>query len=301
MPAQPRRVSLVVNPASGRGRAGRLLPRVRDELCAGIPGVVLDVHESTSYFDARDYMESVVAEGHDQLLVMGGDGMAHLGLNACAESETALGVIPAGTGNDFVRGVDMPRTVHAATQVAILGSSRAIDLSLVTGAGVSRGREWVGSIVSTGYDARVNFRTNQANLRFGPLAYAGVALGELATYRPLHYRLEIDGVTRELDSMFVAVANAGWFGGGMNVCPQADLDDGLLDIAIVHPMKRATLLKLMPSIYFGRHVGHPAIEMVRARSIRVDGDDMFAMADGELLGDVPLQVTCVPSALRVLA
>lgn len=301
MPAQPRRVSLVVNPASGRGRAGRLLPRVRDELCAGIPGVVLDVHESTSYFDARDYMESVVAEGRDQLLVMGGDGMAHLGLNACAESETALGVIPAGTGNDFVRGVDMPRTVHAATQVAILGSSRAIDLSLVTGAGVSRGREWVGSIVSTGYDARVNFRTNQANLRFGPLAYAGVALGELATYRPLHYRLEIDGVTRELDSMFVAVANAGWFGGGMNVCPQADLDDGLLDIAIVHPMKRATLLKLMPSIYFGRHVGHPAIEMVRARSIRVDGDDMFAMADGELLGDVPLQVTCVPSALRVLA
>ncbi len=302
-------VTLVVNPSAGRGKARRVLPKVTSRLLTGMPDAHLIVHQSASFSEARlRCIQAVDAarpashgEHGDTLVVMGGDGMAHLGINACATTDVALGVIPAGTGDDFCRGTGLSTSIQGATDAIVAGRRRRIDVSEVTGrlAGGAE-RRYVGSIVSTGYDARVNRRTNGVTLPIGPLAYAYVALAELATFEPLRYRLEIDGDVRDIPAMFVAIGNAGFFGGGMHICPRAVVDDGLLDVTIIHPVSRATLLRLLPLMFSGRFQHDPAVEQIRARHVRVDGRGLFGMADGEELGQVPLDVRCVPQSLTLL-
>lgn len=300
-------ITLVVNPDAGRGRARRMLPRVCAELLTGIPEAHLRVYQTNSFDEARHRTLAAVETsrptrpGHrgDTLVVMGGDGMVHLGLNACATTDVSLGIIPAGTGNDFSRGVGLPANIMSATRVIVAGHTRRIDLSSASGAVHGPEPRFVGSVVSSGYDARVNRRTNAITLPLGPLAYGYVAMSELATFEPLHYHLSIDGEQRTLPAMFVAVGNAGFFGGGMKVCPDYDLTDGLLDVTIVHPVSRATLLRLLPTMYTGGFVKDPAVEQLRARRIDVNGSGLFTMADGEELGEVPVSVECVPRAVSV--
>lgn len=296
-------LTLVVNPSSGRGRAGRLLPGVVEQMRVVRPDADLRVIATTSYDHARAACAQVVAEATpgDALLVMGGDGMAHLGVNACATSDVPLGVLPAGTGNDFCRGAGLPVRLDDAVAVLADASLSRIDVTRLTGSVLAGASEcFAASVVSSGYDARVNRHANHMPQRLGALAYGWAALAELASFHPLGYRLTIDGVAHEVPAMFVAVGNAGVFGGGMRVCPDAQVDDGLLDVTIVHPVSRATLLQLLPQMYSGRFRRHPAVEMLRARSVGIDGDGLFVMADGEELGGVPVTATCLPDALPLL-
>lgn len=293
------RWTLVVNPAAGRGRARRLLPRIVDALRAGRPGVDLEVVASTSATDAEDACRVAVGT-RDALVVVGGDGMTSLGLNAAAGSGVPLGIVPAGTGNDFCRGVGLPTRWREAVDVVLAGHVDHLDLMGVTGnLADARSERFVGSIVSTGFDERVNHRTNQLPVTVGALSYAWSTLAELRSFRPLRYRIELDDVPRELDAMLVAVGNAGVFGGGMRGCPDADVRDGLLDVTIIHPVGRGTLLRLLPRLFDGSFVRHPAVELARAQRVRVDGDGLWAMADGEDLGRVPLLCRAVPGALAL--
>lgn len=301
-------LTLVVNPAAGRGRARRLLPSLVSALVQGLPDANLHVHQATSFSDARlrcvQAVEQArpVVDGHrrDALVVMGGDGMMHLGLNAAAGTDVPLGLVAAGRGNDFCRGIGVPNDLPGAIRTIVAGHSLRMDLleargHLVDGAE----RRWVGSIVSTGFDARVNYRTNHLRWNLGQLSYTWAALAELARFDPLPYRLVIDGTPRSQSAMFVAVGNAGVFGGGMRGCPDADVTDGLLDVTIVNPVSRATLLRLLPRMFDGGFVHDPAVELLRAREVVVDGDGLFGMADGEELGSVPLQLRAVPQVLSV--
>jgi diacylglycerol kinase (ATP) len=301
-------LTLVVNPAAGRGRARRLLPLLTAGLVAGLPDANLHVHQTTSFSDARlRCIEAVerarpAVEGHrrDALIVMGGDGMMHLGLNAAAGTGVPLGLVAAGRGNDFCRGIGVPNDLPGAIRTIVAGHTLRMDLLETTGR-LSDGaeRRWVGSIVSTGFDARVNYRTNHLRWNFGQLSYTWSALAELSRFEPLPYRLVIDGEPREQTAMFVAVGNAGVFGGGMRACPDADVTDGLLDVTVINPVSRFTLLRLLPRMFDGGFVHDPAVERLRAREVFVDGDGLFGMADGEELGAVPLRLRAVPDMLSV--
>lgn len=303
-------VTLVVNPAAGRGRARRLLPMVTAGLVAGLPDARLEVVQTTSFADARLRCIQAVDRARpamddrrrDALVVMGGDGMMHLGLNAAAGTDVPLGLLASGRGNDFCRGIGVPADLAGAIRTIVAGHTRRMDLMEASGRLVDGAeRRWVGSIVSTGYDARVNYRTNHAKWNFGQLSYTWAALAELSKFEPVAYRLLIDGQPREQTAMFIAVGNAGVFGGGMRGCPDAAVDDGLLDLTVINPVSRFTLLRLLPAMFSGGFVRDPAVEQLRAREVVVDGDGLYGMADGEELGPVPLHLRAVPDMLTVFA
>lgn len=304
-PAGDRRtLTLLINPASGRGRARRKLPWVVSELGRLVPDADVVVRISTDFADAQVGARRAVDEARpgDALLVMGGDGMASIGLNAAASSGVPLGVLPAGTGNDFVRGVGLPGKLPDALKVVAAGHTSTVDLMSVDGELIDgTQRRWVGSVLSTGFDEKVNWRTNHLPFNVGAPSYAYSVFAELRTFRPLQYRIEVDGSPRDLKAILVAVGNAGVFGGGIRICPDARVDDGLLDITIVHPVSRALVFRLFRQLFTGDFASHPAIETLRAREVRVDGDDLFGMADGEELGRVPFACHAVPDALTIFS
>jgi len=304
-----RSIHLIINPKAGRGRARKALPSVLAALRSGFHDIDLQVQQTSSPTDAKARIKAAAERllanvdetNPPALLVMGGDGMVSLGLNAVAGTPVRLGVIPVGTGNDFARGMGLPDAPDTAVAAIVAGQQRQVDLMYIEGkltAGATK--RWVGSVVSTGYDAHVNRRTNRRVVNIGALGYGIDALIELAQFTPMNYRMTIDGVRRDEVAMLVAVGNAGYFGGGMHICPDADPADGLLDLTIVHPVRRGTLLRLLPKMYDGSFRTDPSVEQLRARQVTIDGDHMFAMADGEELGAVPIDCTCQAGILWLL-
>lgn len=292
-------VTLVVNPAAGHGRARRLVHPVLHQLDAA--GLQVDTRLAHSYDDASTLCADAVASGTDALVVMGGDGMVHLGHNACAGTGVPLGIIPAGTGNDFARAAGLPARWREALDVIVAGVTRRIDLMRVDGHLARGSTEYVGSVLSTGFDERVGSRAARQPVDLGAPSYLVAVLQELRRFSPLRYRLTLDGEIRELDAMLVGVANAGVFGGGIRIAPDYDLTDGLLDVTIVHPVSRGTLLKLFPRLLTGTFITHPAVERFRTASITVDGDGLYGSADGEPIGAVPLDCAAAPGALTLFA
>lgn len=297
-------LTLLVNPAAGRGKAARRLPQVVQRLRVALPDRHIEVVTTSGMANARVQAEVAVRQAAHggALVVMGGDGMASVGLNACADTEVPLGIIPAGTGNDFCRGAGLPTSISAA--VATIGGrwARRIDLMKVSGdLNDGSAERFVGSVVSTGFDERVNWRTNNLPFSIGTPSYLFTVLAELRSFEPLRYELTIDGVPRSMDAMLVAVGNAGMFGGGMRICPNADVTDGLLDVTIVRPVSRPTLLRLLPSVFTGGFVGHPAAELLRVERITVDGPKLHGMADGEELGRPPFDCAVARSMVSVFS
>jgi diacylglycerol kinase (ATP) len=272
------------------------LPQVSGKLRDA--GVELDILLSRDFAEAQSMTHQAVDSGADVLAVMGGDGMMHLGLNACADartagSEIALGVIPAGTGNDFVRGIGLDPADPVAAAAAIgTGVTRLVDLARVND-------RYIGAVVATGFDALVNQRANSLPWPKGSMRYPLATFAELRVFSPLSYRLTVDGELRELDAMLVAVGNTSSYGGGMRICPDADVQDGLLELTIVHPVSRLKLLQLLPLMYSGRFVRDPCVEQLRASEVRVEGPGLVGFGDGEMIGAAPLLISAAAKALPV--
>lgn len=289
------RVTLVVNPSSGKGRAQELLPQVAGRLRDD--GVDTEILLSRDFDEAVAMTREAVLQQSDVLAVMGGDGMMHLGVNACAgQDHTSLALIPAGTGNDLCRGLGLPPFDPVAAAALIAGGTvRRVDLSRVNG------DRWVGAVLATGFDAMVNHRANLMPWPKGGLRYPLAALAELRVFSPLRYRLTLDGQVRDLEAMLVAVGNTSSYGGGMRICPNADPTDGLLDVTIVHPVSRSKLLRLLPQMYSGRFVRESAVELARAAEITVEGPGLVGYGDGELIAAAPLHVRCERGAIGIRA
>ena len=292
-------LTLVVNPSAGKGRAQALLPQVAGTLRDA--GVEVQIQLSRDFAEAQRLLDRAVRDAQGPLVVMGGDGMIQAGVNtvAAASDQTgrrlSLGLIPAGTGNDFCRGIGLdPSDPVAAAEVIASGNQRTVDLMEVDG-------QFVGTVLATGFDALVNRRANAMPWPKGMLRYPLAVLAELRVFRPLNYRLTLDGEPRELAAMLVAIGNTSCYGGGMRICPDADPTDGWLDLTIVHPVSRARLLRLLPEMYSGRFVRDPCVEQLRARKVRVEGPGLVGYGDGELIAAAPLDVAIRPGALTVFA
>lgn len=287
------RAVVLTNPTSGKGRGARM----RDEALPRLHGAGWRTTSLTSRDgeEALDLAHAAVAEEPDVLVVCGGDGMVNIALQAVAGTDVPLGVLPAGTGNDFARSLDLPlRDGPAAAGRIVNGTVRSVDLARV-------GDRYFGCVLAAGFDALVNDRANRMRWPRGPMRYNLATLAELRVFEPRHYVLELDGTERTVEAMLVAVGNGPSFGGGLRITHGAELDDGLLDVVLIKPLSRRELVRTYPRLFDGTHVTHPQYEHHRARRVSVAAAGIVAYADGERFGPLPLTVKCVPGVAKVVA
>ncbi|UAJ81094.1 diacylglycerol kinase [Leifsonia sp. ZF2019] len=300
MAAHPGTVVVAVNPMASFGHRREVGPLVVERLReAGHTVVAVD--EANIELLRRETARAVAA-GAGALVVVGGDGMANLGINIVAETTVPLGIVPSGTGNDLADGLGIPvgdTDAAIAHLLAALGREpRTIDAGVVRHGGLST---WFGAVLSAGFDATVNERANHMTRPRGRSRYILALLRELATLAPRPYRLVVDGETIETEAMLVSVANNRSLGGGMRIVPHAALDDGRLDLFVVRRMSRLRFLRLFPTVFRGEHTDLPEVSFHSVSTVRLDAEGVVVYADGERIGPLPVDVSVVPGALRVLA
>jgi diacylglycerol kinase (ATP) len=291
----------VINPAAGRDRGRRSVPRVRDALEAS--GLRVTVHVSTSAADALAIARAARAAGHG-LVACGGDGTVRDLAGVCADTDGVLAVVPTGSGNDFARQLGIPRgDVDAAVALVEGGHERVVDLGRArTADGASA---WFTTAANAGFDAEANRWANTVTWTHGNPLYVLAVLRTLRNYRPTRLQVTVDGRVRVMAAWLVAVANTRTYASGMMIAPDAAIDDGRLDVCVVGDVSRAEFLKTFPSVYRGGHVRHPMVTMRRGTRVTIASDDPAAplelWASGERVGPLPADVTVVPGALRVIS
>ncbi|MFI8106083.1 diacylglycerol kinase [Streptomyces sp. NPDC086023] len=292
-------VLVLTNPVAGSGgaarAAGTALARLREL------GVDVRSAAGTDAADSLRLARDAVREGAvDALVVVGGDGMIALAVQALAGSDLPLGVIPSGTGNDLAREFGLPLgDPRAAAEVVARGLALRVDTGRITTAdGASR---YFASVLAIGFDSLVSDRANRMSWPRGRMKYNLAMVRELAGLRPIPFRLVLDGdETVEKELALASIGNTRSYGGGMLICPGADPCDGRLDLTLVEAMPRAKLVRFFPTVFKGTHVRHSAVAVHRAARVRVEAPGINAYADGDLAGPLPAEIEVVPASLSLL-
>lgn len=287
------RYAVLHGPRSGRRGAGAVGVEVVAQLRAA--GHEVAELEASTLESAREACRTAVAEGIETLVAVGGDGVVQLAANELVGSSTALGIVPAGTGNDNARSLDIPLKPDEAVGTLITGARRAIDLIHLA----PLDRHIVGS-VPCGLDALIASRAATLPRWLGAQSYSVATLPEIVRLKPMDYHLELDDRKLEVQALVVAVCNMPVYGGGMRIAPGADPTDGLLDVIIIEPVGAGAAVRLLKGVFSGKHLSHPAVRVERAARVSVAGPAVTAHGDGEALCPLPVQCTTVPGAIDVV-
>lgn len=290
-------IAVVANPAAGRGRGSRLIPKVHALLSS--LGLDHTMHVCASPDDPERLARDAAASGSTIVAALGGDGQVGLCANGLLGTGAALAVIPAGTGNDFARalGLDRKDPLGAARLLAS-PKLRTIDVVRVSTGGGERHYVNVGG---TGFDAEVNEHANGVRFLKGTPKYIYSTFVTLGRFKGARFIVTVDGNRREVAGMMVAVGNAISYGGGMRITPDAELDDGLLDLCVIGEVSKLEFIRTFPKVFGGRHVAHPKVTMLKGRQIEISADrPLQVYGDGERVGPLPATFSVVPGALRVV-
>jgi YegS/Rv2252/BmrU family lipid kinase len=293
-----RNVPLIVNPCSGRGTGARLAPAIVKELHR--LGVDAEMRLTHAPRHAIDLVVEAVRGGAREVLVAGGDGTifeAVNGMRRAGVREARLGIIPIGTGNDFVKMLQLADWRVACARIAE-GRTREVDLG--------RCGEWCfANGVGIGFDAQVAHLANQIGWLTGTPVYALALVKALVLHhRTPAVRIEHEGGALARRITLIAIANGRCYGGAFVVAPGAALDDGLLELVVADAMSRLGVLGLVPKVLQGNHLDHPAVSHHRVRRVTVRSEEPLVVhADGEILAlDArEVEVEMLPAALSVFA
>jgi len=281
--------AIVINPTSGQGKGAEVGKVVvgyfsRNDLKYQI---ITGISAENVRRDLESFLK--IYPSCSGVICVGGDGLAHLALQYVVPVRVAFAVIPAGTGNDFVRTLNWPLDkLEVQLDKITTEEPTMIDLGLVDG-------EWFGAVLSSGFDSVVNERANSLKWPSGPAKYNVAIALELPVFKPSYFEIELDDRSINTQAMLVAVGNGSSYGGGMRVCPDASVNDGYFDVMILNPVSKIEFIKVFPKVYSGRHVHHPEVNIYRTKKIRINSDAV-AYADGERIGTLPISAECVPNA-----
>ncbi len=294
-------MAVLANPRSGRHRAADIAAHLTRQLRAA-GHEVLDLSAPEPELAVARTREQIAGGGLAALLAVGGDGTAHWAVNAVAGTDVALGVVPAGSGNDNARTLGMPPVrrpddLRAYAAAVTAGRTRRIDLGHCS---TAHGSRWWLGVLGAGFDTIVNARSRTLTRLHGTPRYLAAVAVELPRFRGIPYLVTVDGDRRELEAMLVAVGNGGTFGGGMRVCPDASVTEGVLDVLVLRRIGRGEFLTVFPRVFNGSHVRHPAVEIVRGSRVRVEAPGLVVEADGEEVGPLPADLQVRPAELTVL-
>lgn len=282
--------AIVINPIAGRGKGATDGGRTAEFF--DLHGIPYRTISGASATQTSSNLSVFLAEEKncEGVVAVGGDGLMHLVLQQLAHTQIPLAVVPAGTGNDLCRTLGWPLdNLDLILESIISTPPKYIDLGLADG-------EWFAAILSTGFDSLVNERANSMKWPKGPSKYNLAILRELLGFKPRHYEIQLDGVNLSTRAMLIAIGNGKSYGGGMQVCPEAQLHDGLFDVMILGPISKLEFLRVFPKVYAGTHTSHPSVKILRGKRLSIESAAV-AYADGELLGPLPVEAECVPSAL----
>jgi len=280
--------AIAINPNSGQGRSIAIGERVI-KYFAGKEleyRIFSALSADALQQDLESFLDHQSVEG---IVSVGGDGLAHLILQVAVPRHIPFAIIPAGTGNDIVRTLGWSLdNIESQLDRVTSTKAEAIDLGNVDS-------EWFAAILSTGFDSIVNERANRLKWPNGPQRYNVAIARELPRFTPIEYEITTDTRTFTTKAMLIAIGNGRSYGGGMLVCPQAHLNDGLFDVMILEPVSKLEFLKVFPKVYSGSHLSHPKVSTFRTKRISIQADAV-AYADGERIGAAPISAECVPSA-----
>ena len=282
--------AIVINPVAGQGKGSIYGTRVTSYFDS--KGIKYRMVTGASAEHTSRNLAAFLAQESDcaGVVAVGGDGLVHLVIQQLAQTSIPLAVIPAGTGNDTCRALGWPLdNLELILESILYQTPQYIDLGVVDG-------EWFSAILSTGFDSVVNERANKLKWPRGRMKYNAAIARELPGFKPREYEIELDGKTYRTRAMLIAIGNGISYGGGMKVCPNALLHDGLFDVMILHPISKFEFLKVFPRVYSGTHVSHPAVKFFRCKQVRISANAV-AYADGERVGPLPIQAEAVSSAI----
>jgi diacylglycerol kinase (ATP) len=286
-------IRLIVNPMSGKGRGVAVAERA-SRLLRG-HGLDNEIVLSRSPDEPAELARAAVRDGCPLIVGVGGDGLISQVANELVGQEPTFGIVPAGVGNDFARGLCLPLDVEGACRVIARGNVRHLDV------GQANGRYFF-SVAVLGFGAEVNRRANQFRRFRVNALYTLLTITTALTYKPLTFSLHYDGRERRCFSWMIAVGNTWSSARGMALVPAARPDDGMLDACIINGMGACELLYTFPRVFKGRHIYSTGIETIRGRELAISADrpcDIYA--DGERIGVLPVVFKAVPRALKVMS
>ncbi len=297
---------VIVNPAAGAGKTGKLWPRIMGAFQMHGLRFEHDITEAPGH--AVELAKSAAKKGYDMVVSVGGDGTIHEIVNGLYASgsikDNLLGIVSTGTGSDYIRTTGTPRKFEDACLRFLQPQQRTVDLGVVEYAknGGREERLFV-NFAGMGVDAEIVRRTTQQYKKLGGLpAYLMGMLTSLVKYHNHKVAITIDGKTQEARILTVILNNGKYGGGGMFTAPEADLADGFLDVMIAGDLSKPEFLWSLPRLYKGTHLTHPKVAAKKAKEIEVKslGERLYLQADGELLGEVPARFRILPAALNIV-
>jgi YegS/Rv2252/BmrU family lipid kinase len=287
-----RRFALLVNPASAGGRALEALPKVHAELDR--LGATHRTVTTRSIDHAYEEAGRAGADG-ETVAALGGDGLLRPLAGALKDTDAALALIPCGRGNDLARVLGVPTDPAEAARVAVEGEERLLDVANVDGT------PFMG-IASFGFDSDANRIANEAKLVKGDAVYVYAALRALAAWKPATFTVSVDGERHQMTGYTVAVGNSRAYGGGMFIFPQAELDDGKLEVMLATRASKLRFLVELPKVFKGTHGESDHVQFLRGEEIEVSSDRPFVIyADGDPIGATPAIIRVERRCLRVIA
>jgi YegS/Rv2252/BmrU family lipid kinase len=284
-------LALLVNPASAHGRTLKLLPQLEQELDA--QRISFRVERTRGLEDGVERALRA-AEADEIPVVISGDGLIGAIGGALAGSDTPLGIVPGGRGNDLARVLGIPSEPQAVVAMLAVGTSRRIDVGEVNG------KRFLG-IVSVGFDSEANRLANETRWLRGNLVYAYAGLRTLLGWKPARFTIRAGEERLRFTGYSVSVANSRAFGGGMFIAPDADLSDGEFDVVTVGEHGKLRSLAILPKVFKGTHVEEDEVRVFRASRLELNASRPFPVyADGEHLTDLPATLRVLPQALSVI-